>query len=171
MDIKKIKAIVDLVTGSNIAELEIKEGEETLKITTIGGVAPQVIQQQQPQHIYHTQPQAMHHAHAPSPINELTNTATPPVVAQPSTDVVATGYSDHNYIKSPMVGTFYRSSSPSSASFVEVGSEVKVGQVLCIIEAMKLMNQIESDKAGIIKEILNKDGAPVEYGQTLFVIE
>ena len=166
MDIKKIKAIVDLVKDSNIAELEIKEGEETLKITSIGGIAPQVMQQPQ-QHIYHAQPQhvAMQQAHAPAPIVE-TQHQTP----QSSSAQVAQ-YSDNSYVKSPMVGTFYRSSSPTAASFVEVGSEVKVGQVLCIIEAMKLMNQIESDKAGIVKEILTKDGSPVEYGQALFVIE
>ncbi len=165
MDIKKIKAIVDLVKDSNIAELEIKEGEETLKITSIAGIAPQVMQQ--PQHIYHTQPQAVHHA--PTPIIETQHTTSASVVTEPA--VVNAPYAESSYIKSPMVGTFYRSSSPSSASFVEVGSEVKVGQVLCIIEAMKLMNQIESDKAGIVKEILNKDGAPIEYGQALFVIE
>ncbi len=165
MDIKKIKAIVDLVKDSNIAELEIKEGEETLKITSIGGIAPQVMQQPQ-QHIYHTQPQhvAMHQAHATAPIVETQHQA-------PQSSAPVVQYSDNSHVKSPMVGTFYRSSSPSAAAFVEVGSEVKVGQILCIIEAMKLMNQIESDKAGIVKEILTKDGSPVEYGQALFVIE
>ena len=168
MDIKKIKAIVDLVKDSNIAELEIKEGEETLKITSVGGVASQVIQQ--PQHIYHSQPQqpVMHH-HAQL---QAQTVETPQVNSQPNSSSIAKSeYPENSYVKSPMVGTFYKSSSPSSAPFVEVGAEVKVGQVLCIIEAMKLMNQIESDKAGIVKEILNKDGSPVEYGQALFVIE
>lgn len=154
MDIKKIKAIVDLVKESGIAELEITEGEEKLRICSNS------------QPIMVSQP---FHAHAPSahvvaPLNhetipDTTEKATPSSAPQEGT-----------YITSPMVGTFYRAASPENPAFVEVGQEVKQNQVLCIIEAMKLMNQIESDKAGIIKEILVKDGAAVEFGQPLFLI-
>ncbi len=153
MDIKKIKAIVELVKESGIAELEITEGEEKLKISALSPVA-------------YAQPQPSHHhiapAYNPSVTVPTTNTTaeTEPVVL-----------TEKNYITSPMVGTFYSSSSPSSPPFVTAGQKVKTGQVLCIIEAMKLMNQIESDKDGEIKEILVKDGTPVEFGQQLFVIE
>lgn len=147
MDIKKIKAIVDMVKESGIAELEISEGDDKLRISCVSSVA--------------------------APVNAI---ATPimaaPVATAPTTIEVAAAPVAPlgETIDSPMVGTFYRASSPTSPSFVEVGQEVKVGQVLCIIEAMKLMNQIEADKAGVIKEILVKDGSPVEYGQPLFVI-
>jgi acetyl-CoA carboxylase biotin carboxyl carrier protein len=153
MDIKKIKAIVDMIKESGIAELEITEGEEKLRVTCVN----------------QNQPQAVHYAPAPMQVNIPAVAPTAPTSAAvasaeaPSASVGIT-------IDSPMVGTFYRSSSPTSAAFVDVGQEVKVGQVLCIIEAMKLMNQIEADKAGVIKEILVKDGSPVEYGQPLFVI-
>jgi acetyl-CoA carboxylase biotin carboxyl carrier protein len=154
MDIKKIKAIVDMIKESGIAELEITEGEEKLRVTCIN----------------QNQPQAVHYAPAPMSINIPATAPTVPasavVEAAPATLTAAAGVT----IDSPMVGTFYRSSSPTSAAFVDVGQEVKVGQVLCIIEAMKLMNQIEADKAGVIKEILVKDGSPVEYGQPLFII-
>ncbi len=154
MDIKKIKAIVDMIKESGIAELEITEGEEKLRVTCIN----------------QNQPQAVHYAPAPMSINIPAPAPTAPasavVEAAPATLTAAAGVT----IDSPMVGTFYRSSSPTSAAFVDVGQEVKVGQVLCIIEAMKLMNQIEADKAGVIKEILVKDGSPVEYGQPLFII-
>lgn len=156
MDIKKIKAIVDMIKESGIAELEITEGEEKLRVTCVN----------------QNQPQAVHYAPAPMPVNISVPAAAPttsvsaPVEAAPAAPAAVAGVT----IDSPMVGTFYRSSSPTSAAFVDVGQEVKVGQVLCIIEAMKLMNQIEADKAGVIKEILVKDGSPVEYGQPLFVI-
>lgn len=155
MDLKKIKAIIDLVKESGIAELEITEGEEKLKISTARINATQLVQHvvDQPQHI----------AHVPVPQNAAESAAV-------AAAEIAAENNLQNQIKSPMVGTFYRSSSPTNAPFVEVGQEVKVGQVLCIIEAMKLMNQIEAEKAGIVKEILVKDGAPVEYGQALFVI-
>lgn len=150
MDIKKIKAIVDMVKESGIAELEISEGDDKLRISCVSSVT--------------------------APVNSIAAPimAAPiaPVAAAPtSIEVSATPAAPlGETIDSPMVGTFYRASSPTSPSFVEVGQEVKVGQVLCIIEAMKLMNQIEADKAGVIKEILVKDGSPVEYGQPLFVI-
>ncbi len=153
MDIKKIKAIVELVKEAGIAELEITEGEEKLKISSYTTGPAQL------QPIYHHIPppnaQTQHPHYAPE---KAEAPAPEPIVAK-------------NYITSPMVGTFYSASSPTSAPFAEVGQAVKVGQVLCIIEAMKLMNQIESDKEGVIKEILVKDGAPVEFGQQLFVIE
>ena len=153
MDIKKIKAIIDMIKESGIAELEITEGEEKLRVTC---VSP-------------NQPQAVHYAPAPMQVNIPAPTSTAPASAVVDAAPVTTAVAGVT-IDSPMVGTFYRSSSPTSASFVEVGQEVKVGQVLCIIEAMKLMNQIEADKAGVIKEILVKDGSPVEYGQPLFII-
>lgn len=150
MDIKKIKAIVDLIKESGIAELEISEGEDKLRVSCVSSVAPQV----------HYAPTS-----APQMTLSAAPTATPTTVVEIDNTPAA-----GTTIDSPMVGTFYRSASPTSAQFVEVGQEVKVGQVLCIIEAMKLMNQIESDKAGVVKEILVKDGSPVEYGQPLFVV-
>ncbi|HMT03831.1 MAG TPA: acetyl-CoA carboxylase biotin carboxyl carrier protein [Burkholderiales bacterium] len=154
MDLKKIKAILDLVKESGIAELEITEGEEKLKVSTVGtqshSVQYQPVLQQQYPHI-----SQQHH----QPENEIITNKN-----------IETSKEVH-YIKSPMVGTFYIASSPTTAPFVEVGKEVKVGQVVCIVEAMKLMNQIESDRSGVITEILVKDGAPVEYGQPLFVVE
>jgi acetyl-CoA carboxylase biotin carboxyl carrier protein len=151
MDIKKIKAIVELVKESGIAELEITEGEEKLKISAINPNA-QLIQQP-----------ALIQAQAVTSITQSTPTLT--VAEAPEAAAI-----NQIFIDSPMVGTFYRSPSPTSAPFVEVGQTVQSGQVLCIIEAMKLMNQIEADKSGIIKEVLVKDGEPVEYGQPLFVI-
>ena len=152
MDIKKIKAIVDMIKESGIAELEITEGEEKLRVTCVSQVAPQ---------IHYAAPQV---AAAPVAAPQALSIAPAALASEPVAPPKG------STIDSPMVGTFYRSSSPTSPSFVEVGQEVKIGQVLCIIEAMKLMNQIEADKAGVIKEILVKDGSPVEYGQSLFVI-
>lgn len=151
MDIKKIRAIVELVKESGIAELEITEGEEKLKISAINPNA-QLIQQP-----------ALIQAQAVTAITQPTPTLS--VAEAPEAAAI-----NQIFIDSPMVGTFYRSPSPTAAPFVEVGQTVQNGQVLCIIEAMKLMNQIEADKSGIIKEILVKDGEPVEYGQPLFVI-
>ncbi len=148
MDIKKIKAIIEMVKESGIAELEISEGEDKLRISAASFIAPQQ---------YVAAPQTIS---APSVSPAIQSVEVAPVEAK----IVG------ETINSPMVGTFYRSPSPEKPSFVEVGQEVKVGQVLCIIEAMKLMNQIEADKAGVIKEILVKDGSPVEFSQPLFVI-
>lgn len=150
MDIKKIKAIVDLIKESGIAELEISEGDDKLRVSCVSSVAPQV-------------------NYAPTPVQQVTLAAAPSAPLAAVVEIADTPAAGTT-IDSPMVGTFYRSASPTSAQFVEVGQEVKVGQVLCIIEAMKLMNQIESDKAGVLKEILVKDGSPVEYGQPLFVV-
>ena len=150
MDIKKIKAIIDMVKESGIAELEIAEGDDKLRISTASSVAPVVAAAPQ---LSFSQPALQQ----PTPVS-----LEAPVVE--AAKVVG------ETINSPMVGTFYSSPSPEKPAFVTVGQEVKIGQVLCIIEAMKLMNQIEADKAGVLKEILVKDGSPVEFSQPLFVI-
>lgn len=160
MDVKKIKAILELVKESGIAELEITEGEEKLKITA--------------NHPFSSQATHIPHYHIPNTHTAMQQHNPPAVSGSIIPEEVKSSdkpiENTANNITSPMVGTFYRSSSPTSNPFVEVGQEVKSGQVLCIIEAMKLMNQIESDKTGVIKEILVKDGSPVEFGQPLFVI-
>jgi acetyl-CoA carboxylase biotin carboxyl carrier protein len=159
MDIKKIKAILDMIKESGIAELEITEGEDKLRVTCVSNVsAPQ-----------------MTYVPAAPVVSAPTGASVAPAMAvtveAATLEAADTAVAEATItIDSPMVGTFYRASSPTSSAFVEVGQEVKVGQVLCIIEAMKLMNQIEADKAGVIKEILVKDGSPVEYGQPLFAI-
>jgi acetyl-CoA carboxylase biotin carboxyl carrier protein len=160
MDIKKIKAIIELVTASQIAELEISEGEDKLRICTV-----------HTKETYVSTPTTA----SPHPTTTVNHSliSTPSQQNnqhQPHTSDENSQYNEDNYITSPMVGTFYKATSPTAKPFVEVGQEVKTGQVLCIIEAMKLMNQIEAEKSGIIKEILVNDGAPVEYGQRLFVI-
>jgi len=148
MDLRKLKKLIDLVEESGISELELTEGEEKVRISRA------LMHNQAPAAHYMTAPPApMAHA-APVP------TATAPVVAEVEGHVV----------KSPMVGTFYRSSSPDAKPFVDVGAKVAVGDTLCIIEAMKLLNEIECDAAGVIKEILVENGQPVEYGEPLFVI-
>jgi acetyl-CoA carboxylase biotin carboxyl carrier protein len=160
MDIKKIRAIVDLVKESGITELEITEGEEKLKISSFPNVLqPQV---QQP---YIT------HQILPNQTTIVEPIQKSDIVENEATKSAATQPENLKYIVSPMVGTFYGAPSPSKPPFVKVGQQIKIGQVLCIIEAMKLMNQIESDQDGVIKEILIKDGTPVEFGQQLFVIE
>lgn len=150
MDLRKLKTLIELVEASGINELEITEGEEKVRISKS---APSG---QQPP--YAAQP--MQYNVAPALVAAA---AAAPVVAPPAVP-------EGHVIKSPMVGTFYRSSSPGATSFVELGQEVKEGQTLCIIEAMKLLNEIESDKAGVVKQILVESGQPVEYGQPLFVI-
>ncbi|MEI6317817.1 MAG: acetyl-CoA carboxylase biotin carboxyl carrier protein [Pseudomonadota bacterium] len=149
MDLRKLKKLIDLVEESGIAELEITEGEEKVRIArTLPGTQPIVMQQ--PQQI----------VAAPAPV------AAPaaPVAAEPA------AAPEGHVVKSPMVGTFYRSNSPGGKAFVDVGQSVAAGEALCIIEAMKLMNEIESDAAGTIKAILVENGQPVEYGEPLFVI-
>lgn len=145
MDIRKVKKLIELLEESNIAELEIHEGEESVRISRHGTAATVVA--------------------APAPV-----AAAPAPVAPAETPSSEPEISGHQ-VTSPMVGTFYRAPSPGTASFVEEGQSVKVGDTLCIIEAMKLLNQIEADKAGTIKAILVENGQPVEYGQPLFVIE
>jgi acetyl-CoA carboxylase biotin carboxyl carrier protein len=153
MDIRKVKKLIELLEESGIAEIEITEGEESVRISRYGGTA---------------------HAATPAAAPPLTVTA--PAAAAPLAPVV-TPAPDHpeipsgHQVKAPMVGTFYRSSSPGAKPFVEVGSAVKEGDTLCIIEAMKMMNQIEADKAGTVKAILANNGDPVEFGQPLIVIE
>jgi acetyl-CoA carboxylase biotin carboxyl carrier protein len=152
MDLRKLKKLIDLVEESGIAELEITEGEEKVRISrSTSSVQTQVISPgTQPP------PQAG---------------AAPASAALATANAVAEILPEGHIVKSPMVGTFYRSSSPGSNAFVEVGQTVKEGETLCIIEAMKLLNEIESDKSGVIKAVLVENGQPVEYGEPLFVIE
>jgi acetyl-CoA carboxylase biotin carboxyl carrier protein len=145
MDIRKIKKLIEIIEESDIAELEIKEGEESIRISR-----------------YSAAPAAV--SYAPAPV--ATAGAVNPIAAAPVEEKI-TGHT----VKSPMVGTFYRSASPGTKVFVEVGQSVQVGDTLCIIEAMKILNQIESDKSGTITQILIENAEPVEYGQPLFIIE
>ncbi|MDB5895337.1 MAG: acetyl-CoA carboxylase, biotin carboxyl carrier protein [Rhodoferax sp.] len=149
MDLRKLKTLIDLVSDSNVSELEITEAEGKVRIVK-GGTA--VYQQAMPM----AAPQSM----AVAPAAATAAPAAAPVVEQ-------TGHT----VKSPMVGTFYRSSSPGAKSFVEVGSQVKEGETICIIEAMKILNEIEADKGGTVTQILCENGQAVEYGQPLFIIE
>jgi acetyl-CoA carboxylase biotin carboxyl carrier protein len=156
MDLRKLKTLIDLVAESSISELEITEGEGKVRIVKGPIPMPQgYMQAPMPM-----QPMPMQPAPAPAPVAAATPVAEPPPPAD-------TGH----IVKSPMVGTFYRSANPNSPPFAEVGTQVKEGQTLCIVEAMKLMNEIESDKAGTVKVVLVENGQPVEYGQPLFVIE
>ncbi len=150
MDLRKLKKLIDLVQASGIAELEITEGEEKVRITRSAASAPPSVAM-------------IPAASAPPPVPTPAPNSTP----EPAAPKLPEGH----VIKSPMVGTFYRSSSPGAKPFVEVGQTVKAGDTLCIIEAMKLMNEIESDVAGVVKAILVENGQPVEYGEPLFVIE
>ncbi|MFV8783474.1 acetyl-CoA carboxylase biotin carboxyl carrier protein [Microbulbifer sp. SA54] len=158
MDIRKIKKLIELLEESDIGELEIKEGEESVRISRgVSGASIQMPQMQMMAPMAPVAPAAAPAAPAPA--------AAP---AEPAGDSVPalTGHP----IKSPMVGTFYAASSPGSEPFVKVGQQVKVGDVICIVEAMKMMNQIEADKAGTIASILVEDGQPVEYDQPLVTI-
>jgi len=155
MDLRKLKKLIDLVEESGIAELELTEGEEKVKISR------QI----------NTPSLASQYMQSPQMANQqvLTPQQSPPVPIQTPADTPTTPSGDQ--ITSPMVGTFYRASSPDAGSFVEVGSTIKKGDVLCIIEAMKILNEIESDKDGVIKKILIENGQPVEFGEPLFVVE
>lgn len=155
MDVRKIKKIIDLIENSEVAEIEITEGEDSLRISKASAVAP-VIQAAAPQ-------QAMMATAAPIEISPVTEVAS----TKSSSDDALSGHQ----VTSPMVGTFYRASSPGTPVFVEIGDTVAVGDTVCIIEAMKMLNQIEADKAGIIKAILIENEQPVEFGQPLIVIE
>ena len=152
MDIRKIKKLIELLEESNIDELEIKEGEESVRIARNSNKTQYV---SAPMQSYAPQMQAPAPAVAPQ-----ASSPAPAAAAAPA------GHS----VKSPMVGTFYLAPSPGSANFIEVGKQVKVGDVICIIEAMKMMNQIEADKAGVIQAILVSDGSPVEFDQPLVII-
>jgi len=148
MDLRKLKTLIDLVSDSNVSELEITEAEGKVRIVKGGGAM-----------VYQAAP-----AMVAAPVVDVAAQA--PVAAAP----VVEAPSGH-VVKSPMVGTFYRSSSPGAKAFVEVGSQVKEGETICIIEAMKILNEIEADKAGTVVQMLCENGQAVEYGQPLFVIE
>ena len=151
MDLRKLKKLIDLVEESGIAELEITEGEERVRISRHGAG----------QNVVYAAPQMQHLMMAPSaPVSAA---PVPPI------DTVAPEPEGHT-VKSPMVGTFYRTPSPGAKAFVEVGQNVSAGETLCIIEAMKLLNEIEADQSGVIKAILVENGQPVEYGEPLFII-
>lgn len=150
MDLRKLKKLIDLVEESGIAELEITEGEEKVRIAKVSNnptfmAAPPV-----------------HYALPPQPVPAPANPA--------ATEAPTPAAEEGHVVKSPMVGTFYRSPSPGAPSFVELGQSVTEGQTLCIIEAMKLLNEIESDVSGTIKRILVENGQPIEYGQPLFIV-
>lgn len=149
MDLRKLKTLIDLVAESGIAELEITEGEGKVRIVKFSQTL---------------QPVAYHQPEAGVPAAPVAPAAAPAPVAEAAPVVQG------HVVKAPMVGTFYRSPNPGAAPFVDVGATVKEGDPLCIIEAMKLLNEIEADKSGVIKEILVENGEPVEYGQPLFVI-
>jgi acetyl-CoA carboxylase biotin carboxyl carrier protein len=155
MDIRKIKKLIELLEESGIAEIEIKEGEEAVRISRMPAAAA-----------------------AAQPLAPVTQVASMPAVPAPTPGALPAAESaapkpkpNEHVITAPMVGTFYASPSPGAKAFVEIGDEIKVGQVLCIIEAMKMMNQIEADRAGHIASIMARNGDPVEFGQPLFVVE
>jgi acetyl-CoA carboxylase biotin carboxyl carrier protein len=147
MDIRKIKKLIEIIEDSDIAEIEISEGEESVRISRYSA--------------------------APAPVMVAAPAPTPTAgIAMPAAEPAAVEETfSGQVVKSPMVGTFYRSASPGSTTFVEIGQSVSVGDTLCIIEAMKILNQIEADKSGIIKQILVENAQPVEYDQPLFIIE
>ena len=148
MDIRKIKKLIEIIEESDIAELEIKEGEEEIRISRYSGNPVPV-------------------AYAPPAAPVAVSNSPVAVAAAVPTEEKITGH----VVKSPMVGTFYRAASPGAKVFTDVGQKVQLGDTLCIIEAMKILNQIESDKSGTVTQILVENGQPVEYGQPLFVIE
>jgi len=148
MDIRKIKKLIELIEDSDIAEIEIHEGEESVRLSRASSVVPMMAAAPIPQQVAAPAPAAA----APAP--------------EPQAEEI-TGHIVH----SPMVGTFYRAASPGAKAFVDVGQKVSSGETLCIIEAMKILNQIESDASGVVKKILVENGQPVEYNQPLFVIE
>ncbi len=162
MDIRKIKKMIELLEESGIAEIEIKEGEETLRIARVLPGQP---------------PATYLAAPPPPPLLPAAPPAAPPVADAVAADIPAkpggplrAGVGEH-IVTAPMVGTYYSAPTPGAKLFVELGDTVEVGQVLCIIEAMKMMNQIESEKAGKVKAIMVKNGEPVEFGQPLFIIQ
>ena len=154
MDIRKVKKLIELLEESGIAEIEIKEGEEAVRISRMPSGA-----------ITHLQPMMQ------APMMAAPPAIAAPVAAAAVPAAAPARRANEHVVAAPMVGTFYASASPGAKPFVEIGTEVKEGQVLCIIEAMKMMNQIESDKAGKITAIMATNGDPVEFGQPLFVIE
>jgi acetyl-CoA carboxylase biotin carboxyl carrier protein len=151
MDLRKLKTLIDLVSESNVSELEITEAEGKVRIVKGGGASVQSFA-------------------APMPVAAPVVVAGPAAAAAPAAQPEPVAPSGHP-VKSPMVGTFYRSASPGSKPFVEIGDSVKAGETVCIIEAMKILNEIEADTSGTIKQILCENGQAVEYGQPLFIIE
>jgi len=153
MDLRKLKTLIDLVSESNVSELEITEADGKVRI--VKGAPPA--------------PAAPAAVAAPPGVAAAVPAAaaTAPTAAAPQVEAPPTGHT----VKSPMVGTFYRSSSPGAKPFVEIGSEIKEGEPICIIEAMKIMNEIEADKSGVVSKILCENGQAVEFGQPLFIIE
>ncbi|MFO1394556.1 MAG: acetyl-CoA carboxylase biotin carboxyl carrier protein [Steroidobacteraceae bacterium] len=153
MDIRKVKKLIELLEESGVSEIEIKEGEESVRISRHPTGGAQIFQAPM--------------AYAPAPAAP----AAAPAAAAPAAAAPKAAPAPDQAVTAPMVGTFYSAPAPGAKAFVEIGSEVKPGDVLCIIEAMKMMNQIESDKAGRVVSVLVKNGDPVEFGQPLFVIE
>lgn len=149
MDIRKVKKLIELLEESGIAEIEIKEGEEAVRISRM--------------------PTGAYATHAPAPMMMPPPAAAAPALAAP-VEAPKPRANEH-VVTAPMVGTFYAAATPGAKAFVDIGDEVKIGQVLCIIEAMKMMNQIEADKSGKVTSIMAQNGDPVEFGQPLFVIE
>ena len=150
MDLRKLKTLIDLVAESDIAELEVTEGESKVRIVKSSAQPHNQLVMMQPQ----------------QPMQQAAPSAAAPVAAAPVLPAEPTGY----VVKSPMVGTFYRSSAPGTPPYVEVGSSVKEGETVCIIEAMKLLNEIDTDVSGTVTQILVENGQPVEFGQPLFII-
>ena len=159
MDIRKVKKLIELLDETGVAEIEIKEGEESVRISRNPSGATFAMM---PQHMMYGPP--------PAPAAAPAAAAVTPAAAAAAVAAAAAATADQT-VTAPMVGTFYSAQAPGAKPFVDIGSEVKSGDVLCIIEAMKMMNQIESDKAGKVVSILAKNGDPVEFGQPLFVIE
>jgi len=157
MDLRKLKTLIDLVQQSGIAELEITEGEEKVRISR--GV-PTAVAHPQPGTVYVTAP----------PAAQMMPVDAGPAASAAAAEAAQAAAPEGHVVKSPMVGTFYRSSAPDAKPFVDVGDTVKAGDTVCIIEAMKLLNEIEADADGVVKEILVENGQPVEYGQPLFLI-
>jgi acetyl-CoA carboxylase biotin carboxyl carrier protein len=161
MDIRKVKKLIELLEESGIAEIEITEGEESVRISRYGS---QTVAQ-----VVHAAPAAPSNG---APSAPATAASAPPAALAPAPAAAKPAAAPaENVVTAPMVGTYYSAPAPGAKAFVDIGSEVKVGQTLCIIEAMKMMNQIETDKEGKITAILVKNGEPVEFGQPLFVIE
>ena len=160
MDLRKLKTLIDLVSESNVSELEITEAEGKIRIVK-GGGAQAFVQQSTMQPMMIAPPMGATPAAA----------AAVPTAAEAAATAAAAAEAAGHAIKSPMVGTFYRSASPGAKSFVEVGSQIKAGETVCIIEAMKILNEIEADRAGTVTKILCENGQAVEYGQPLFMIE
>jgi acetyl-CoA carboxylase biotin carboxyl carrier protein len=151
MDIRKVKKLIELLEESGIAEIEIKEGEEAVRISRM--------------------PTGAYATHAPAPVMMPAAIPHAPAPVAAPVEAAAKPRANEHVVTAPMVGTFYAAPTPGAKAFVDIGDEIKVGQVLCIIEAMKMMNQIEADKGGKVTSIMAQNGDPVEFGQPLFVIE